>query len=66
VPCWRAPVAVREEGAPRHGRDDGLLVQSLPEIDDLLLEPDDLLLQDRDFGQKLQRLGRIQKKRRSG
>jgi hypothetical protein len=34
----------------------------LPEIDDLLLEPDDLFLQDRDFGQKLQCLGTIQEK----
>jgi hypothetical protein len=60
VPCRRAPVTVREVRAlPRHGGgDDGLPVQSLPEIDDLLLEPDDLLLQDCDFGQKLQRLVR--------
>nr|CAB3483253.1 unnamed protein product [Digitaria exilis] len=35
-------------------------MDSLPEIDDLLFEPDDLLLQDRDFGQKLQRLVRGQ------
>jgi len=62
VPCRRAPVTVREVRVLRHGGDDGLPVQSLPEIDDLLLEPDDLLLQDRDFGQKLQCLGTIQKK----
>jgi hypothetical protein len=60
VPCRRAPVTVREVHALRRhgGGDDGLPVQSLPEIDDLLLQPDDLLLQDGDFGQKLQRLVR--------
>ena len=60
VSCWRAPVTVQEVHAlHRHGGGgDGLPVQSLPEIDDLLLEPDDLLLQDGDFGQKLQCLVR--------
>jgi hypothetical protein len=37
LPCRRAPVTVREVRALGHGGDDGLLVQSLPEIDDLLL-----------------------------
>jgi hypothetical protein len=35
----------------------------LPEINHLLLEPDDLLLQDGDFGKKLQCLNRIKKQR---
>lgn len=60
MPCWHAPITVQEVHALRRhgGGGDGLPVQSLPEIDDLLLEPDDLLLQDGDFGQKLQRLVR--------
>lgn len=64
MPCRRAPVTVREVRALRHGGDDGLPVQPLPEIDDLLLEPDDLLLQDGDFSQKLQCLGTAQFTRR--
>jgi hypothetical protein len=56
---------MREAGALRRGGDDGLLVEALPEIKQLLLEPDDLLFQDGDFSEKLQRLTRIQNKQRS-
>uniref|UniRef100_A0A0A9CPD6 Uncharacterized protein n=1 Tax=Arundo donax TaxID=35708 RepID=A0A0A9CPD6_ARUDO len=60
VPCRRAPITVREREARvlRHGGDDGLLVEALPEINDLLLQPDNLLLEDCNFGEKLQCLRR--------
>jgi hypothetical protein len=58
-------VTVREVAVLRRGGDDGLLVEALPEINHLLLEPGDLLFQDGDFSEKLQRLTRIQNKQRS-